>query len=134
MEALGICCTIIAGFHAIADHFCTCAHKFMKFLKQMYAWTKYTNNNEVATELSRHEHSTSRTFIRLITCTYKRARQSRQRVIVIQSVLCEDTLRVKKTVMVWRSLPYRSNAKALLRRISKKQYCCCYWRIRCFCW
>ena len=54
--------------------------------------TQNTNNNVVAIEFSRRrkpESSTSKTFIRLITCAYKRTRQSRQLVVRIQSALCE---------------------------------------------
>ena len=55
-------------------------------------WTKYTNNNEIGIEFSskrKHEHSTSRIFDKLFTWAYKKARQSRQAVVKIQSVLCE---------------------------------------------
>ena len=57
-----------------------------------------TNNNvyiihrQVAMEFSRrreHERFTSRTFVTLFVLDYKRARQSRRRVVRIQSVLCE---------------------------------------------
>ena len=50
----------------------------------------YTNSIEVAIELSgrrKHEHSTSRTLIRLSAWAYKKAGQSRQRVVKIQSDL-----------------------------------------------
>ena len=54
--------------------------------------TEYIKKNEVAIEFStrgEHERSTLRMFIRLIGLDYKRARQSRQRVVAIQSTLCE---------------------------------------------
>ena len=56
--------------------------------------TQYTNKNEVAIELLRkrkHECSTSRTFVRLFLLDYKRAKQSKRRVVRIQSTLCEVT-------------------------------------------
>ena len=52
--------------------------------------SQYTNKNVVVIELSRRlsrKRPTSRTFIRLITCAYKR--QSRQEVVRIQLALCE---------------------------------------------
>ena len=48
----------------------------------------------------RREHSSLRIFIRLFAWAHKKARQSRQRVEAIQSVLCEDALPVKRTVVV----------------------------------
>ena len=73
--------------------------------------TLYTNKNEVAIEFSRrreHERSTSKTFVIQIVLDYKRARQSRRDLVVIQSVLCEDALHVKRTVVVRRSPLYKS--------------------------
>ena len=53
---------------------------------------KCTSNNIVAIEFSRrreHEPSTLRTFVRLFLLDYKRAKQSRQPAVRLQSVLCE---------------------------------------------
>ena len=52
-----------------------------------------------AIELSRtrdHEPSLLRTFSRLQTCVCKRARQSRQQSVVIQSALCEIVILIVK--------------------------------------
>ena len=94
-------------------------------------WTKYTNNNKVAIELSskrEYKHFTSRTLVRLFVYDYKKTRQIRRRVVRalekertrtiyfknfsqdkaedeqvrIQSALCEVACE-KKTVVVWRS-------------------------------
>ena len=55
-------------------------------------YTLYTNKNEVTVEFSRsweQERSTLRTFVILIVLNYKRAKQSKRRVVRIQSALCE---------------------------------------------
>ena len=78
-------------------------------MQQQTMWTKYTNNNEVAIEFSRkraNEHST--------LFYYKKTKQIRRRVVVIQSVLCEDMLRVKRAVLVWWSPLYRLNEQVVL--------------------
>ena len=57
----------------------------------------------VAIEFSRRrerEPSASRTFVRLFVLDYKSVRQSRRRVVVIQSDLCEDALCGKRAVVV----------------------------------
>ena len=64
-----------------------------------------TNNNVVAKEFSRmrnSKHSTSRNFIRLITCAYKKARQSKESVVRIQSPMCEVAYEKKSYL----NLPY----------------------------
>ena len=50
---------------------------------------------------------------------YKKSRQSR-RWVVIQSILCEDVLCVKRTVVVWRSPLYRSNEQMLMLTKAEK--------------
>ena len=67
--------------------------------------TYFTNKNEVAIEFSRkqkHVRSTSGTFIRLIVLDYKSTRKEvvRRRVVVTQSALSKDALRMKRTVVV----------------------------------
>ena len=72
----------------------------------------YINNNVVAKEFSRKlnsERSTSRTFIRLKTCAYKKARQNKlQSVVRILSALCEDACeqnsRGLKIVKIYRTV------------------------------
>ena len=66
-------------------------------------FTKDTNKSEVAIEFSRkrkHKHSTSGMFDRLFTWTYKKARQSKQSVVRIQSVLYADALSVCR-IQLW---------------------------------
>ena len=53
------------------------------------AWNAHTQ--AIAIEFSRrryHEPSTLRTFCRLKVCAYKKARQSEQQSVVIESALC----------------------------------------------
>ena len=60
--------------------------------------TQYTNNNEIDIEVLRkrkHEHSTS-TFVKLFAQDYKKTRNIKRQVVVIQSVLCEDALHVNR--------------------------------------
>ena len=55
--------------------------------------TQSTNKNVIVIEFSRRrtfELSTLSNFIRVIAFAYKRARQSKQRVVRIQSALCEE--------------------------------------------
>ena len=81
-------------------------------MQQEVMCAQYTNKNEIAVKFSRrreHEYSTSRTFVKLFVLKYKMVRQSSWLAVVIQSFLCEDALRVKRTVVVWRSPLYRSN-------------------------
>ena len=65
--------------------------------------------------LRRQKHSPSSAFIRLHTLRYKRQNRvgngGSER---IQSVLCEDTLRVKSIIVVRRSLLLRSSDQLLL--------------------
>ena len=42
------------------------------------------------------------------------AKQSRRQSVVLQSVLCEDALRAKRMVMVWRSPLYKYGEQVLL--------------------
>ena len=61
-----------------------------------------------------HEYSTSRRFVRLLVEQYEKARQSRRRAVVIQSVLREENFHVKRTVVVCSSTLHRSMEKVLL--------------------
>ena len=49
-------------------------------------------------KMSSQEVSTSRAFVILIVLNYKGAGESKRKSVGIQSVLCEDALRVKRTV------------------------------------
>ena len=76
-----------------------------------------TNNVVVTSEFSLrrdHEPSTPRTFIKLFVLDYKRSRQRRQQLVVIQSVLYEDALHVSRTVLVLRCPLCRTKAQVLL--------------------
>ena len=57
-------------------------------------------------EISRrrsHEHSPSGTFIRLFTLPYKMQSKAGERVTErVQSVLCEDAVRLKRVIVVCR--------------------------------
>ena len=81
--------------------------------------TQYTtNNNEFAIEFSKkqeHEHSTSRTFVTLSAQDCKKARQSRRQALVIQSVLCEVVLYVKREQLWFVDL----------RQTDPRNKCCC---------
>ena len=66
----------------------------MNNLHQLTMWSQ-KNSREGQTE-----RSTSRTYIRIQAWAYKKESQSRQDIVVVQSVLCEDALCVKITVIV----------------------------------
>ena len=77
-----------------------------------------------------HEHSPSRTFIRLFTLPYRKQGKAGDWVSEVQSVLCEDTVCLKRIIVVWSSPFQRSDQQYFgdcydLWGITKKSNCCC---------
>ena len=68
--------------------------------QQQAKCTQYINNIEVATFFLHRSRESESMTVYVVRWAYRREEQSSKRVARIQTVLCEDKLRVKRTVVI----------------------------------